>query len=349
MCGLVLSGGFSSCSDDDEDFSWREGATVELPRYRAFVLTEGMYQQNNSHLTFLDPAQDTIYSHDIYEAQNGIKLGDTANDMIEEDGDIYIVVNYSKVLLRLNGSGVELARYDKFETLGEPRNLVEEDGKLYVTCYGGYVARFDAKTLKLEKTVKVDANPEQIIEHDDKLYCVCSGFGAGNTMSIIDENTFDKARTVEIMSNPFGIQEANGHIYIMAYDAAYNRYVSVFDEKTGTCSKIADAANMYAYGDCLYMANSTYTGSPTYTMSYSVYDARTGQVTEWNMSNIPAEMKAGAGTVYMIERNPYDGSFYIGLTDYSSNSTLYHISADGKYKAKVPAGGISPNSMVFIR
>lgn len=349
ICGLTLLSGFSSCSDDDEDLSWKEGATVNLPVYRAFVLTEGTWQGNNSHLTFLDPAQDTIYTSDIYEAQNGMKIGDTANDMIEEDGDIYIVVNVSKVLLRLNGSGVELARYDDFETLGEPRNIVEEDGKVYVTCWGGYVARFDAKTLKLEKSVKVDANPEQIIEHNGKLYCVNSGYGVGNTMSVIDIRSFDKAESIEIMSNPQEIQEANGHIYIMAYDANYNKYISIYDEKTRKCRKIADASSMYAYGDYLYMANSTSPNYTNYNTQYSIYNALNGETTAWQMSNIPAEMTSGTNLVYMIERNPYDGSFYIGLTNYFENSTLYHISSDGKYKTKVSAGGISPNSMVFIR
>ena len=273
---------------------------------------------------------------------------DTANDMIEADGDIYIIVNVSKVLLRLNGSGVELARYTGIETLGEPRNIVEEDGKLYVTCYGGYVARFDAKTLKLEKSVKVGDNPEQIIEHNDKLYCVNSGM-TSNTMSVIDINSFDKAESVEIMNNPFGIQEDNGHIYIMAYDASYKRYVSLYDERTKTCTKIADASNMYADGDNLYMANSTSPDYVNYQTTYSVYNARTGQTTEWKMSNLPAVMTQGTNTVYMIERNPYDNSFYIGLTNYFENSTLYHISADGKYISSVQAGGISPNSMIFIR
>lgn len=348
LCGLTLSFGLFSCSDDSEDLSWKDGAKIELPRYRAFVLTEGTFNHNNSHLSFLDPAQDTIYSRDIYEAQNGIKLGDTANDMIEADGDIYIVVNVSKVLLRLNGSGVELARYTGFETLGEPRNIVEEDGKLYVTCYGGYVARFDAKTLKLEKSVKVGDNPEQIIEHNDKLYCVNSGM-TSNTMSVIDINSFDKAESVEIMNNPFGIQEDNGHIYIMAYDASYKRYVSLYDERTKTCTKIADTSNMYADGDNLYMANSTSPDYINYQTTYSVYNARTGQTTEWKMSNLPAVMTQGTNTVYMIERNPYDNSFYIGLTNYFENSTLYHISSDGKYISSVQAGGISPNSMIFIR
>lgn len=349
LCGLTLLCGISSCSDDNnDDFSWKEGAKIELPRYRAFVLTEGTFNNNNSHLAFLNPATDTIYSRDIYEAQNGIKLGDTANDMIEYDGDIYIVVNVSKVLLRLNGSGVELARYSNFETLGEPRNIVEEDGKLYVTCYGGYVARFDAKTLHLEKSVKVGSNPEQIIEHNDKLYCVNSGT-TSNIMSVIDIKNFSTAESVEIMANPFGIQEANGHIYIMAYDEYWNRKVFAYDENNKKYTEIAFAGNMYADGDYLYMANSASPDYMNYHTTYSIYNAKTGRTTEWKMSNIPPVMTEGTNTVYMIERNPYDGSFYIGLTNYFENSTLYHISADGKYISSVPAGGISPNSMIFIK
>ena len=170
-----------------------------------------------------------------------------------------------------------------------------------------------------------------------------------NTMSVIDINSFDKAESVEIMNNPFGIQEDNGHIYIMAYDASYKRYVSLYDERTKTCTKIADASNMYADGDNLYMANSTSPDYVNYQTTYSVYNARTGQTTEWKMSNLPAVMTQGTNTVYMIERNPYDNSFYIGLTNYFENSNLYHISADGKYISSVQAGGISPNSMIFIR
>lgn len=348
LCGLMLLGSVSSCSDDDEDFSWKEGAKIDLPAYRSFVLTEGSYGGNNSHLFFLNPAQDTIYSNDIYEAQNGVKLGDTANDMVEEDGDIYIVVNGSKVLLRLNGSGVEQCRYTDFSTLGEPRFLVEENGKLYVTCWGGYVARFDAKTLKLEASVKVGSTPEEIIEYNDKLYCVNTGTES-NTMSIIDINTFKEAETVEIMTNPTNIQEDNGHIYIMAYDANYNKYISLYNPATKTCTKIADAGSMYADGDYLYMASSTSPDWTNYTTTYTVYNARTGETKAWNLKGAPAEMTAGTTLVYLITRNPYDGSFYIGMTNYFENGKLYHVASDGTYKATVSAGGINPNSMVFLR
>jgi len=350
LCALAVTAGFTSCSDDDDyDDSWKEGSKVDLPEYRAFILSEGSMGKNNSHLFFIDPATDTPYKSDIYETQNGKKLGDTANDMIEEDGYIYIVVNVSKRLVKLNGSGVELASYSFDDTLGEPRYIVEENGKLYVTCYGGYVARFDAKTLAFEAKVAVDANPEEIIELDGYLYCVNSGgyAGDGHTMSKIDIRTFNKAEALEIPRNSFGLQEDDGYIYIMSYAPDYKTYVSLYDLNTKTYKKIADATRMHADDDKLYFANATSSDWINYTTTYSVYDARTGNTSAWKLTNAPAELSASI--VYMIEQNTYDNSFYIATTDYYTDSQVYHFDSTGKYTGKFSAGGINANSMVFLR
>lgn len=352
LCALTVTAGFTSCSDDDDyDDSWKEGSKVDLPQYRAFILSEGTMTKNNSHLFFVDPATDTPYKNDIYETQNGKELGDTANDMIEEDGYIYIVVNVSKRLVKLNGSGVELASYSFDETLGEPRYIVEEDGKLYVTCYGGYVARFDAGTLAYEAKVEVDDNPEEIIEHDGYLYCVNSGWGTGHTMSKINISTFDKAEALEIPLNSSRLQEDDGYIYIMsmphAQDYDYSTYVYLYDLRTNTYKKIADATLMYADDDKLYLANATTQDWINYNTTYSVYNAKTGKTSEWNLTDAPAEL--ATSSIYMIEQNPYDNSFYIATTDYYTDSNIYHFDSTGKYIGKFSAGGINANSMVFLR
>lgn len=347
LCALTLVAGFASCSNDDDDTSWKEGSKVDMPQYRAFVLTEGSYGGNNSHLFFVDPSADTTSVSDIYETQNGKKVGDTANDMIADDGDIYIVVNVSKYIARLNGSGVEQVRYADFSKLGEPRDVVADDGKLYVTCYGGYVARFDAKTLAFEDSVKVNANPEQIIVYNGKIYCVNSGYGKGHTMSIIDEDKFDKAESVETLTNPYGIQEANGHIYVSAYGSDYSNPVAIYNATTKTFKQIGNAGRVLAYGDNLYMANSTSSDWVNYTTTLSVYSATSGSTSAWTLTNAPSAI--GKSVVYMIERNPYDGSIYIGTTDYYSNGKVYHFDSTGKYKTMFSAGGINPNSMVFLK
>ncbi|MBO4315361.1 MAG: hypothetical protein J5867_05295 [Prevotella sp.] len=356
LCGMMVMAGFTSCSSDDEDMPWNEGAKIELPKYRAFVLAEGSYGKNNSHLFYVDPMQDTTYVNDIYTAQNGVGLGDTANDMLTYDGDIYVVVNVSKVLLRLNGAGVEKARYEKFEELGEPRYAVATDGKLYVTCYGGYVARFDAKTLAFEASVPVDANPEEIIVYDGKLYCVNSGWGYGNTISVIDVKKFDKAESIVTLTNPLGIQESEGHFYILT-GGVYNYSTYAYDEMpccgefnpvTKGTSKIGDATKMMAYGGNLYYVNATSPDWVNYTTTFSQYDPAAGRPTTWTLKNMPSELPSSI--IYMMARNPYDGSFYIATTDYVHDGTLYHFDADFSYMFKsFTIAGINPNSMVFLK
>ena len=258
LCGAWMGLALAACSEE-EGRPWQDGSKVDLPAYRSFILCEGQQTKNNSHLFFCNPATHEVMADDIYELQNGQKLGDTANDLIANHGDLYVVVNVSEVLLRLNGAGVEQARYEGFEAdgLGQPRNAVGVGDKIYVTCYGGYVARFDARTLAFEAKVAVDANPEQIVAVGDSLYCINSGYGAGHTLSAISTKTFDDATPHETYSNGFGLQAAGGNIYVMAYDEYYNCHVGRYDIATTATTDIAYASRMLAWGDRLYMANAT--------------------------------------------------------------------------------------------
>lgn len=353
LSGLFVMAGFTSC-DDDEDMPWNNGATVGLPKYRAFLLTEGNMGHNDSHLFFIDPEQDTINVHDIYTAQNKLALGDTGNDMITYNGDIYVVMNVSKVLRHLNGAGLAVDSFSHFKYLGEPRYIAENKGKLYVSCYGGYVARFDAKTLQIEDSVKVDANPEELIVYNDKVYCVNSGWGYGNTISVIDVQKFDKAESIVTLQNPTGIQEANGHIYVFSsgtYDEYWN-YVdkpccAVFDPSTKKTTKIGDATRMLAIGDNLYFVNSTTQDWTNYTTTFSQYSAKTNKTESWSLKNLPSEI--ASANVYMMARNPYDGSIYIATSDFVHNSPIYHFDSNFQYlNKKIVVPATNPNSMVFL-
>ncbi len=347
LCCLLTVVGFTSCNNDDDNNAWREGAKVQLSPYRAFILSEGSMNKNNSHLFYVDPTQDTIYTQDIYEAQNGRKIGDTAQGLVAADGDLYFVCNVSNYVARLNGSAVEQARYAFDKKLGQPRFLVVDDGKVFVTTYGGYVCQLDARSLALQDSVKVGTTLERIVEWNNKLYVVQSGMKS-NALYVLNEHNLKQYETVAIMNNPTGIYEDNGYFWITAYDEAYTSYVSSYNPQTKQWKKIANATVVVPVGETLYIANSE-TNWTTYktTTTFSRYNAVTENLHRF-LKGYPEEV--GSQTVYMLARNPYDDTFYMATTDYVSNGKVYHFAADGNYIGKTfSAGGINPNSMVFIK
>ena len=174
LSAMAITVGFTSCSDDD-DWSWEKaGSKIEMSQKRAFVLNEGSMSKNNATMTYFDWATDEVHEGDLFMAQNAIAMGDVAQDIIVgDDNNLYVIMSSSKIIYKLNNVGVRQSYLSVAEELGDPRYGVYEDGYLYVTCYGGYVAKIDTKTMKTVANVQIGLNPEYIVEEDDKLYCTC--------------------------------------------------------------------------------------------------------------------------------------------------------------------------------
>ena len=138
LCGLAVSTAFTSCSDDDEYDPFEYGSSVALPEHRGLVLNEGSYKLNNASISFFDAAKDTTTKavNDLYFIQNKKQLGDTGQDLIVEDNNIYVSVYGSSYVTKLNKAGVEQARREFGSDLGQPRYMAECDRYVYVTTYG---------------------------------------------------------------------------------------------------------------------------------------------------------------------------------------------------------------------
>ena len=93
LCGLAVSTAFTSCSDDEYD-PYEYGSKVALPEHRGLVLNEGSYAKNNASISFFDATMDTTTtaSNDLYFIQNKKQLGDTGQDIITEDNNIYVSI-----------------------------------------------------------------------------------------------------------------------------------------------------------------------------------------------------------------------------------------------------------------
>ena len=345
LSALMITAGFTACDDEDWD-PIKEGSTIEMVQTRAFILNEGNYGDNNAGITYFDWMTDNTYNSDLYMAQNKKALGDTGQDIIVEDGNIYVILSNSKSIVKLNSVGVEKVRISVPADLGDPRYMVEENGYLYVTCYGGFIAKYKASDLTFVSKVAVGLNPEFIIEEDGKLYCTNSGWGKDNRVAVVDIKKFDTATFQEVMPNPDHIIEVADHIYVQGYGAAYDYPWG--ELKNGKFTQIGNASNWCAYGNMLYIVNSvtdwtTYTTSNTF---YS-YNAKTGTLNNSSfLKNAPAEL--ASSSVYGMSTNPKTGDIYIMTSDYVNNGNVYHFRNDGTFVSKFGTTGLSPRKIVFL-
>lgn len=348
---VALSAGFVSCSEDED--SWNpqsEGSKINMASTRAFVLNEGAYQSNNAGLTYFDWVADTTYTSDLYQAQNGVKMGDTGQDIVlGSDGvTIYTILNGSQYLAKLNSVGVEKARYAFDEKLGAPRYLVEKDGFLYVTSYGGYVAKIKAADLSLVDTVKVGKNPEFIVEKDNKICCSVSGWGEDKRVAVISLSDFKNVTYCDVMDNPDQVIVVAGRVFVQGYGAYYDYPWGELKED-GTFQQIGNCSKWAAYGNTLYLAYSE-TDWNTYatTTTFKTYDAATSTLSENSpFKNAPAEL--ASSSVYGISTNPYNGDIYVMTSDYVTNGKIYHFKNDGTYVKTLQSTGISPRKIIFLQ
>ena len=355
LSALMLTATFTACSDDDEWNPLNEGSKIYVAETRAFVLNEGSYGMNNAGITYFDWAADTTFNYDIFLAQNGKQLGDTGQDIITDDGFIYVALHGSNYITKLNSLGVEQATVKLPEELGEVRYMVAEDDYLYVTCYGGYVVKVDTKDFEYESAVKVGDNPEHIVEMDDKLYCTNSGWGKDKRVAVIDTHKFASATFLNVMTNPDNILEVNDRIFVQGYGDFYDYPWGELNVKTGEFKQIGNASSWATYGDIIYLVNSVTDWSHkkedgTYpTINYfSTYNTATNKLSnELFLKNMPAEL--ASASVSGMSVNPYNGDLYIMTSDYVNNGTVYHFDASGNFVKKFDTTGISPRKIVFFK
>ncbi len=335
-CMLAIGLSFTSCDKDDDIPLIDTGSKVTLPQTRAFILNEGSFKANNAGIAFYAPNKDGDFIADVYMIQNQKGLGDTGQDIIVYNNYMYVSVYGSKLLLKLNSAGVEVARLSFSKEDGGPRYLVAENGKIYVTLYSGQVAKVNPETMKIEEYASVGKIPEGIAK-DNNYFYIANGNSVAtkdSTMTLIDKKTFKVAKTIVVAENPQKVVLSEGQVFVQGYGSNFTYPVQKVDIAQGTVTTVAKATKLCEYNGTIYMVYGD-TDWTTYktTNTFSSYNVKTGTLNKSNfLTNMPEEL--------------VNASVY--LTDYTTNGDIYRFDRNGKFIEKFESGGINPNKIVFL-
>lgn len=186
-----------------------------------FTLNEGLFQQNNSSISFYSYESKTWISQLFLEI-NGRGLGDTANDMISflYKGQLFyaIVVNVSSQVEIINGLTLKsIAQIGLFNNgVGRsPRTIQFYNNQLYTVNFDGTVSVIDLDTFSEILNIKVGKNPESSLIFQDQLFVVNTGGlnfpNYDSTISVIDlqNNTVSSTFTGGLNGSQVIIDQSN--------------------------------------------------------------------------------------------------------------------------------------------
>ncbi len=213
LTAVVLLFTFVSCKNDNNPVDPPNGSINRS----IVVINEGLFSQNNSSITNYN-LEDKSVENDVYSVANSnAKLGDTANDLVIVGDKGYISVDQSYKIEIVNINTFKSLGMIDLTNYGEPRHLCLIDSTAgYITTYNDIVVRFDPKTLQIIGTVDVGSKPEGIVNLGNNLFVANSGWGVGNTVSVIDISSFTVKKEITVKVNPQTIVEDGINVYVIS-------------------------------------------------------------------------------------------------------------------------------------
>ncbi len=343
LCSSIII--LASCKKDDDptgDVILKNGM---------FALCEGLFQQNNSSLTWVNFNNGSSVKG-FFQNKNERGLGDTGNDMRRYGGKIYIVVNVSSTIEVLNAStGFVQEQIQMIENgvSKQPRSIAFSGGKAYISCYDGFVDVLDTASLTIVNRIPVGSNPEGLEVSGDKLFVANSGglnFPAvDSTVSIIDLNTEMELSRVVVGKNPGDVEvDSQGDVYVISrgdYTTIPSRMHRI------------DPVSMSVAENFTFDAGSISIMNDKFLISYSDFVTADQHIGLFNpgteqMENISLIDLSAVQTVYDVSYHPSGDRIYVAdAKNYTITGDIHVFDSNGS-PITTYATGLNPSKMLFF-
>ncbi|MBR5158096.1 MAG: YncE family protein [Bacteroidaceae bacterium] len=326
-----------------------------------YVLSEGLFNLNNSTLSWIDFSTGlpdswsapTGNSYDCFEKVNGRRLGDTANDILLYGSRLYIAVNVSstiEILDAATGHSLKQIQMSRNGNPSEPRYMTANGHYVYVCSFDGTVTRIDTLTMKADATVTVGRNPDGICCTAGKLYVSNSGGldfdNPDSTVSVIDLATFSEIKRISVRQNPGSIYADGNRVYVVSrgiYDYDKNDYDSRLH-----CIDTENDQVIETY-DIPILKMDLHDGQAWF---YGYGSGGTIQILDLASGRIIDSDFITDGTIierpYGIKVEPTSHKVYVcDAADYVTPGSLCCFAPDGHLLYRIRNIGINPNTIVF--
>lgn len=338
-----------------------------------FVLNEGNFQFSSSSLTFYDPEADTV-ANDLFYKVNHVPLGDVAESMALVDGKLYIVVNNSNKIVKVDANTIAFDTTKPYKMSGffSPREMFfVAPNKAYVSdLIGTNLWIINPLEMTHTGTIEMGNTTEKMLQVGNELfvsnwsyyYINPQSHDSYNTVQVVDLNNDVKVADIEVGMEPNTmVVDKNGHVWVLCegrswdYDEegmCYGENPSLWeiDPMLRTASLRYEFKGPYEDDDDIKGVATTLKANLAGDQFYLIYnnEVRRFDLATMSLSETFRITPGPQGQFYNMAVNPRTGDLYVAdaTKNYSTDGTVYRYSSDGVLLASFKAGLI-PSAMLF--
>lgn len=237
------------------------------------ILNEGAFGANDGEIYHLEPASGFLKAN-VFETVNNRPFAGLLQDIVIESERTYLVANTGKI--EIVNSGDFKSRGAIVAELNQPRSLVVNGSKLFISDYGPYDANYNTPDSYVavvnsldggivSKKIKISSKPKDLFAVGKNILVAGS---EEQEIHVIDVQSETLSQTIEVLGDPNQFFNLGSQLWVFAPAAqkAYFHRISTTDFKImETVSvDIAGATGKMTLGNDAIIYFLTSTGWPDY-------------------------------------------------------------------------------------
>lgn len=333
-----------------------------------FVLNEGNYQFSNGSLSFYDIENDTVINNLFYKV-NSATLGDVAESMALVNGKLYIVVNNSNYIYKVDANTIvcDTTKPYKMGDFYSPREMhFVAPNKAYVSdLISTDLWIINPQDLTHTGTVAMGNTTEKMVQVGSELYVSNwssyymdpNSHDSYNTVQVVDLNNDVKVADIEVGKEPNTmVVDKYGHVWVLcegrSWEDEYGENPTLWEIDPMTKIPVCryEFKGPYDFDDDIKGVATALKSNLTGDQFYLVYnnEVRRFDLASMGLSETFRITPEPQGQFYNLAVDPKTGDIYIAdpTKSYQVNGTVYRYSSDGVLLASFKTGLI-PSAMLF--
>jgi hypothetical protein len=326
-----------------------------------YVVNYGNYGKGGASISKYDYHNDVMTNFYDQNQNGGRELLSNIQHAYFYNDSIYLIGNSTDQLITMNPLLVQ-KKNGVTEQLSNPRFCVASGDYLYISCLGAnpdwskfpgsYIAKFNIKSNKVEKTINLPGGPEGMEVANGKLFVALN---YKDSIGVIDLKT----EVVSYISTPavtsYFVKDKSESLYVTLV-STYNNFstetgIGYINTKTSKLESTYKLENVSSNYGSVIQANDDFSKIYVITSAYDANWNLTGAVAEFNVASKLFNTKnliEGISGVSGITVNPYDDNIYVFSAPTVTGAGKMDIYSSTGSLLKSHAVGASPIAAFFL-